>query len=61
MQVKCAHPQCMCAVPDGKEYCGEWCEKHGREELPPCRCGHPVCEQIYKRDVPRSRADFQLS
>ena len=27
MQVKCAHSQCMCAVPEGKEYCGAWCEQ----------------------------------
>ena len=60
MQVKCAHPQCMCAVPGGQEYCSEWCEKHEREELPPCECGHPVCEQIHKRNVPRSGSDVQL-
>jgi hypothetical protein len=58
MQVKCAHPQCMCAVPEGKEYCGDWCEKHAREEVPPCRCAHGICEQIYKRDVPKARTDF---
>jgi hypothetical protein len=54
MQVKCAHSQCMCAVPEGKEYCSTWCEKNAREESPPCSCGHAICEQIYKREAPKA-------
>lgn len=49
MQVKCAHPKCMCAVPEGKEFCSAWCEANARNERPPCSCGHLICEQIYKR------------
>ena len=49
MQVKCAHPKCMCAVPEGKEFCSEWCAANARNERPPCSCGHAICEQIYKR------------
>jgi hypothetical protein len=49
MQVKCAHPKCMCRVEGGGRYCGPWCEEHAREEAAPCGCGHPICEQIYNR------------
>jgi hypothetical protein len=56
MQVKCAHAQCMCAVPEEKEYCSIWCEKNAREEAPPCSCGHAICEQIYKREASRATA-----
>ncbi len=56
MQVKCAHSQCMCAVPEGKEYCSTWCEKNAREETPPCSCGHAICEQIYRREAPKATA-----
>jgi hypothetical protein len=54
MQIKCAHPKCMCAVPDGKEYCSRWCEKNSREERAPCFCGHASCNHIYKRDESRT-------
>ena len=54
MQVKCAHPKCMCAVPEGKHYCCDWCQKNARDEIPPCSCGHALCEQIYKRSAPKS-------
>ncbi len=49
MQVKCAHPKCMCVVAESKPYCSGWCEENARDEVPPCGCGHPICEQIYKR------------
>jgi hypothetical protein len=54
MQVKCAHPKCMCAVPEGKKYCNEWCEDNARDEMPPCSCGHAICEQIYRREMPKA-------
>jgi hypothetical protein len=49
MQVKCAHPKCMCAVQQNQSYCSEWCAESTRDQAPPCGCGHPICEQIYKR------------
>lgn len=56
MQVKCAHRKCMCVVPEGKQFCSEWCQSNARDEGPPCGCGHAICEQIYKRNVPRATA-----
>ena len=44
MQVKCAYIKCMCAVPEGKEYCSLWCEKNAAQEKPPCWCGHRNCD-----------------
>jgi hypothetical protein len=38
---KCAHPQCQCQLPIGKEYCGETCRSANDWE--PCQCGHPAC------------------
>jgi len=49
MQVKCAHPKCMCAVQENKPYCSAWCAERARDEALACACGHPICEQIYKR------------
>lgn len=52
MQTKCAHLKCMCVVPEGKPYCSDWCQTNAADHAPPCGCGHPICEQIYKRSVP---------
>ena len=39
----------MCAVAEEKEFCSGWCMSNAKDEAPPCGCGHPICEQIYKR------------
>jgi hypothetical protein len=40
---KCAHPACLCAVAEGKEYCSQRCED-GKDEVEiSCDCGHPGC------------------
>jgi len=41
---KCAHPDCVCPVPDGKKYCSPYCHDAGSDEQElACDCGHPGC------------------
>ncbi len=38
----CAHIPCLCLVPAGQKYCGEWCEDAGSEDVEiACECNHP--------------------
>jgi len=41
----CAHIPCRCVVPAGRQYCGQWCEEAGSEDVEiACECDHPpVC------------------
>jgi hypothetical protein len=42
---KCAHPPCLCTVPHGEKFCGQYCKDAGAsEEEIACDCGHPACE-----------------
>ena len=44
---KCAHIPCLCAVPEGQEYCGDACRDAGGEEVEiACSCDHPPCPLI---------------
>ena len=43
---KCAHPACMCIVPEDGEYgdyCSEHCKDAGDMAEIECECGHPAC------------------
>jgi hypothetical protein len=40
---KCAHPGCECLVPEGSEYCSEYCEILGNRLSIACDCGHTEC------------------
>jgi hypothetical protein len=41
---KCAHPACVCTVPEGKKYCSTSCEDAKETLEISCNCGHPGCE-----------------
>jgi hypothetical protein len=43
---KCAHPACLCIVPedgDFGDYCSEHCREAGDIAEIECECGHPAC------------------
>jgi hypothetical protein len=41
---KCAHIPCLCEVPPGQKYCGEFCQEAGGKDVEvACQCGHPAC------------------
>ena len=41
---KCAHVPCACSVAADKEFCSEWCEDAGADEVEiKCECGHEPC------------------
>ncbi len=44
-QTRCAHPQCTCPVPEGKEYCSQACADAVEETAANdrCTCPHPHC------------------
>jgi hypothetical protein len=43
---KCAHPACLCMIPDGDKYCSDFCKSAGSEETEiACDCGHPACNE----------------
>jgi hypothetical protein len=45
-QKKCGHQTCRCLVPEGKNFCGPWCEGAKLQtERPICDCGHPACQE----------------
>lgn len=43
---KCSHDACVCRVADDQEYCSQYCEDAGDQDLTEikCDCGHPGCE-----------------
>ncbi len=41
---KCAHPACICHVPEGQKYCSTSCEDAKDTLEISCNCGHPGCE-----------------
>lgn len=55
----CAHIPCICAVPDGEEYCGEACRDAGSEDVEiACQCGHLACP-LTTRPSAAPSADMQ--
>jgi hypothetical protein len=43
---KCAHVPCVCSVAPDKEFCSEWCEDAGSDEVEiACECGHEPCAE----------------
>lgn len=40
---KCAHPQCKCAVAEGKEFCSDEC-RNARTGGAACPCDHQGCQ-----------------
>jgi hypothetical protein len=34
---------CDCVVPEGEEYCSEYCKEHEGHTGHECGCGHPDC------------------
>lgn len=42
----CAHEGCRCQVPEGQEFCGDFCRDHvaGGPTGEACGCGHPDCQ-----------------
>jgi hypothetical protein len=47
---KCAHPHCNCTVPEGDQYCSDYCMESARtggaKDESGCNCGHLECEAI---------------
>ena len=41
---KCAHPACICTVPEGTKYCSTSCEDAKDTLEISCNCGHSGCE-----------------
>jgi hypothetical protein len=49
-QERCAHARCLCTVPPGLRFCGEYCERAVREgetavEGSRCGCAHAPCDE----------------
>ena len=44
---KCAHPDCICTVESGEQYCSDYCLASSRADsvmdVEGCNCGHPEC------------------
>jgi len=43
-ETKCAHPACSCLVPEGTEYCSNYCHDTGKDTELACNCGHKGCQ-----------------
>jgi|GraSoiStandDraft_41_1057321.scaffolds.fasta_scaffold2604856_1 hypothetical protein len=39
----CAHPACICPVPEGEKYCSPYCEDAGNITEISCNCEHAGC------------------
>jgi predicted nucleic acid-binding Zn ribbon protein len=40
---KCPMEGCNCAVPEGQEYCSDYCKEHQSHGGHECACGHAGC------------------
>ncbi len=51
-RMECNHIGCNCEVRDGRDYCGDYCEKEPLTDMEPelhpytCRCGHDPCGSL---------------
>lgn len=42
-ETKCPMEGCNCPVPEGEEYCSDYCKEHQAGGGTGCACGHAGC------------------